>query len=52
MTDKQFPPAQALRAVPLEEVAELGWRVGFFTVYLPPEQIVRVVERDSQRAAR
>lgn len=35
-----------------EEVAELGWRVGFFTVYLPPEQIVRVVERDSQRAAR
>lgn len=35
-----------------EEVAELGWRVGFFTVYLPPEQMVRVVERDSQPAAR
>lgn len=35
-----------------EEIVELGWKAHFFTVYVPPEQIVRVVERDSQHAAR
>ncbi len=32
-------------------VEETGYRASFFTVFLPPDQIIRVVERDSQRAA-